>query len=119
MAMIDRYADLAGADVARFLGRADDEALAQLAGMHIAQVSALCRSYTRGAGFMMTIENDVVSARPNDEIAAVIILATARLVTNPAQVQSEEADGYRTSGSFQGFTLPERAVLDRYRRRAG
>lgn len=119
MAMFDRYADLTGADVARFLGRADDEALAELAGMHIVQVGALARAYTRGSGFMMTIENDVVSARPNDEIAAVIVLATARLVVNPAQVQSEEADGYRTSGSFQGFTIAERAVLDRYRRRAG
>lgn len=119
MAMMDRYPDPSGADVARFLGRADDEVLADMAQMHVAQVAALARAYTRGSGFVMAIENDVVSARPNDEIAAVIILATARLVTNPAQVTSEEADGYRTSGSFQGFTIAERAVLDRYRRKAG
>ncbi len=119
MVMQDRYPDPSGADVARFLGRADDEALAQLAGMHVAQIATMARAYTRGSGFLMTIENDVVTARPNDEIAAVVLLATARLVTNPAQVNSEEADDYRTSGSFQGWTLPERAVLDRYRRRAG
>lgn len=119
MALIDRYPLLGGIDVAQFLGRPDDQRLIDMASMHVVQVSAMARSYTRGAGFDMKVDGETVSARPNDEIAAVIIMATARLVVNPAQVTSEEADGYRTSGSFQGFTLTERLVLDRYRRMAG
>lgn len=119
MAMIDRYAGANGSDVARFLGRADDLVLAEMADLHVTQVAALARAYTRDAGFLFSNVNDVVTATPNDEISAVIILATARLVTNPAQVTREAADGYEVSGGFQGWTLAEKCVLDRYRRKAG
>ena len=51
------------------------------------------------------------------DLRAVIITATARLVTNPSQVARESVDGYEAVGSFNGFSLPELAVLHRYRRR--
>ncbi|HWH35488.1 MAG TPA: hypothetical protein VNT56_09260, partial [Acidimicrobiales bacterium] len=52
-----------------------------------------------------------------DDLAAVVITATARLVTNPAQLEREHAGEYIAVGSFAGWTLPELAVLHRYRRR--
>ena len=82
------------------------------------QIAALARSYTTGGGLLMDVENDEITARANDEISAVIVLATARLVTNPAQV-TQGADGYSVSGGFQGWTMAERLVLDEYRRKAG
>lgn len=117
-----RYPSPSGRDVAAFLGRPGDERLIALGDVHIVQISALARAYTRGMGFRITnvhLGNNVFSAEPNDEIAAVIIMATARLVVNPAQVASEEADGYRTQGAFGGWTLAERMLLDRYRLKAG
>lgn len=39
-----------GADVAAFLGAADDTALAALADEHVAVVTAMDRAYTRGGG---------------------------------------------------------------------
>jgi hypothetical protein len=110
------YPSLSGHDVAAFLGRADDEQLVAMAARHLFEIAQLARSYTRGSGFLIQDSDNAVVFTPNAEIASVIVLATARLVTNPAQVQREEADGYAVAGSFQGWTLPERAVLDRYRR---
>lgn len=97
--------------VASFLGRADDTSIYYLADEHLTLVTAFVNAYTRGRGF-------TVAEGPNDDLAAVIITATARLLTNPAQVERETADGYEAVGRLDGFTLPELAVLHRYRRRA-
>lgn len=54
---------------------------------------------------------------PNDELAAVITTAAARLLANPEQVDSGVGSTW-TRGSFQGWTLAELFVLNRYRVRA-
>lgn len=95
--------------VADFLGQDDDGDLLVLAGEHLAAVTALVKGWTRGQGF---------APEPADDLAAVILTATARLVSNPAQLTREELDGYTVTGSFSGFTLPEQMILNRYRRRA-
>ncbi len=45
------------------------------------------------------------------------MLGAARLAVNPAQLTSEDADGYSARGGFSGWTLAERLVLDNYRRK--
>lgn len=100
-----------GADVAAFIGEGDDAQLVALAGEHVAIVTALARSYTRGRGF----EDSTVA----EDLAAVITTATARLVVNPEQTTGESVGGYSvTPGSFAGWSLVETIVLNRYRRRA-
>ena len=100
-----------GIEVARFLGRATDSEFVKLADQHVPLVSAFIRAYTRGKGF------DDDTEEVEEDIRAVIITATARLVVNPAQVSRESVDGYSAVGSLNGFTLPELAVLHLYRRR--
>ena len=72
-------------------------------------VSLLCRAYTRDGGF-----SDGV---PNDDIAAVIVTAAARLVANPEQIPSD-VGSVSMRGGFSGFSLTERLVLNRYRKKA-
>lgn len=96
-----------GQDVADFLGQGDDEQFVALAGQSVTIITAMARSYTRGNGF------DDFGA--NDEIAAVITAATARLVANPEQLRVT-IGGVQTDG-FQGWTLAELFVLNRYRAR--
>jgi hypothetical protein len=48
----------------------------------------------------------------------VIIAATARLVSNPAQFNREEISGYSAAGGFHGFTVTEQLLINRYRIRA-
>lgn len=63
------------------------------------------------------------AATPPADLAAVALSATMRLAPNPAQRRSESTtgdnSGRRVEGSFEGFTLAERLVLNRYRRRVG
>lgn len=104
-------AAVTGADVAAFLGRADDTELVDLAGTHAAHVTLIVNAYTRGNGFS--------AGTPNDDLAAVIVSAAARLAVNPDQNAREQIGDYQvTPATFQGFTLPETMVLNRYRRRA-
>lgn len=76
----------------------------------IAQVTVMARAYTRGNGFD--------DGDPNEEITAVITTAAARLASNGTgtmyrkRVDDVEVE-YRSS--FQGWTLAELAVLNRYR----
>lgn len=96
-----------GQDVADFLGQGTDTTLVALAGEHVAVVTAMARAYTRGRGFDGT-------GNPNDEIGAVIVTASARMVANPEQVDSTVgATGVR--GGFKGWNLAETFVLNRYR----
>lgn len=96
-------------DVAAFLGQGDDDTVLALAGESLPIITAMAQAYTRGTGF--------TSAGPNEEIAAVITTATARLMGNPDQTQYRVGDvSYQSS--FEGWTLAETFVLNRYRKKA-
>jgi len=98
-----------GYDVAAFLGQGDDATLVALADQHLPIVTAMVRSYTRDRGFTGT--------EPADDLAAVIVCATARLMTNPEQVRSV-VGSVQTFPGFTGWSLAELFVLNRYRKRA-
>lgn len=102
-------AAVTGQRVADFLGGGTDANLVALAGTHATVVTNLCRAYTRGVGF--------ADGAPNDEIASVIVTATARLVANPEQL-STDVGAVSIRGGFNGFNLAERFVLNRYRKLA-
>lgn len=98
------------AKVAAYLGKADDYAIVSLAEQHLPIVTAFTAAYTRDNGFTNGV--------PSDSLAAVIISATARLVTNPEQAERVTVGDYsETFATFAGWTLPELAVLHLYRRR--
>jgi hypothetical protein len=76
-------------------------------------ITMMAKAYTRGHGF----DDD----EPNDEIAAVITTASARLAANPKQLSNTETAGpynQNVVGGFTGWTLAEQFVLNRYRKRA-
>lgn len=103
-----------GQNVADFLGRGDEPPVVALAEEHAAVVTAMARAYTRGRGF------DSVTGAPNADVYAVIVVATARLVTNPAQAVSEQTPMWsRRPAVFAGWTLAELFVLNSYRKRSG
>ena len=99
-------------DVAAFLGTEATPAFAKKADSHLEVVSTMVWAYTRGNGFDE-------ARRPNDVVAAVIVSATARLMSNPDLTRQQSVGQFQTThGQFNGFTLPELAVLHLYRRRA-
>ncbi|MDO0973783.1 hypothetical protein [Mycolicibacterium frederiksbergense] len=98
-----------GQDVADFLGQGTDTALVALAGEVVPVITAMVRAYTRTRGF--------TAAEPNDELAAVITTASARMAANPEQIQSK-VGSVEIRGGFQGFSLAETFVLNRYRKTA-
>jgi hypothetical protein len=98
-----------GSDVAAFLGRADDTTLSALAGESVTIITAMVRAYTRGKGFE--------DGDPNPELSAVITTASARLCANPEQLPTD-VGSVSIRGGFNGFTLAETFVLNRYRVRA-
>jgi hypothetical protein len=102
-------ATVTGSDVAAFLGRASDTTLAALAGESVTSITAMVRAYTRGEGF--------TDAEPNDELAAVITTASARLCANPEQAITD-VGSVSIRNAFNGWTLAETFVLNRYRKRA-
>lgn len=76
-------------------------------------VTALASAYTRGQGF--------TEGEPGPDVRAVILSASARLIADTSQIMSEEAMGpfsvsYRAG--FDGWSVAELAVLNRYRARA-
>jgi len=97
------------ADVAAFLNMEGDAATEALAEQHLPIITSMVKAYTRGNGFTAEV--------PNDELAAVITPATARLMANPEQIPYD-AGAVSMRGGFNGFNLAELAVLNRYRRRA-
>lgn len=99
-----------GQTVADFLGQGDDTALVALAGQHVRIVAALALSYTRGRGF--------TAGEPYEDVAAVIVTATARLVDNPEQYFEKTVGPTSSRGNFAGWSLAEKFVLNRYRKRA-
>lgn len=73
-------------------------------------VTTLARAYTRGNGFTGLV--------PNDEIAAVITTASARLAGNTTQLlDHNKVDDVERDlrSTFQGWSLAEQYVLNRYR----
>lgn len=95
--------------VAAFLGQSDDATLVTLAGSHAAVVTQMARAYTRDSGFADGV--------PNADIASVITTAAARLVANPEQLGTTVGTVAVRNG-FNGWTLTERLVLNRYRKQA-
>ncbi|OCB20062.1 hypothetical protein A5674_05675 [Mycobacterium malmoense] len=76
-------------------------------------ITTMAKAYTRGQGF----DGDT----PNAEIGAVITTASARLAANPKQLGNTETAGPFSAavvGGFNGWTLAEQFVLNRYRKRA-
>jgi hypothetical protein len=72
--------------------------------------TTVAKSYTRGRGFDGNV--------PNAEIAAAVTLAAARLASNGRQllVRDKVDDVEREfRSSFQGWSVAELAVLNRYR----
>ena len=109
--MADKTWAVWATEVAEFLGRGNSAKTIALAEAHLPVVTAFVRAYVRGKGF--------VNGEPNEDLAAVIISATARLVPNPSLNKREQvADTSITFTSLEGFTLPEQAILHLYRRRA-
>lgn len=102
-------AAVTGQRVADFLGGGTDTNLVALAESHAEVVTQMCRAYTRDAGF--------VAGVPNDDIAAVIVTASARLVANPQQI-ANDVGAVSMRGGFNGFSLVEQIVLNRYRKQA-
>ncbi len=105
-------------DVVAFLGPEDHarEKTTVLASAHLPVVTAMVRAYVRGKGFSALGE-------PSDDLALVIVSSTARLVQNPRMMTMDshgidDATMSRRLAVFDGWTLPELAVLHRYRKRA-
>ena len=76
-------------------------------------ITTMAKSYTRGQGF--------TGNEPNDELAAVITTAAARLASNTRQLRHSQTAGPFTAdfrSAFDGWTLAELFVLNRYRKRA-
>ncbi|MCZ0731888.1 hypothetical protein OY187_27930 [Mycolicibacterium iranicum] len=95
------------------LGFGDDAALIALAVESVRIVTEMARAYTRDRGF--------VGAEPSAPVAAVIATASARLAANGSQLPRSDTAGVFSQdirAAFQGWTLAELAVLNRYRKRA-
>lgn len=96
------------ADVAAFLGWPydDEETIAP----HLAAVTAYVRSHVGGRTF--------VGFSCAEDIATVILAATARSVANPTHSARIEVGSYsEVLSQLVGFTLLEQVTLNRYRRR--
>lgn len=104
-------ADVDPTDVVTLTAEGDAQAVADIA---VPLLTVIAKSYTRGRGFVGNV--------PNEEIAAVITTASARFVANPKQASESQTIGPfiqdRRSRGFEGWSLAEYAVLNRYRRRA-
>lgn len=95
-------------DLENYVGR-DLDTIKAL--QHLEMVTAFARAYTRGRGFTDGV--------PADDIAAVIVTATARLIANPEGTITETVGSFAIRYSdVQGFNLVEQMVLNSYRRRA-
>ena len=78
---------------------------------HVEAATSYVKAYVRDVGFW--------HGWPNDELASVIVSVAARSLANPTGVWQTTTGPFSVSYSrTEGFTLAERAVLDRYRVRA-
>lgn len=100
--------------VAKHLGRPGDIATEELAESHSLIVLEYVRGYTRGRGFTVGELGEEVAPG----IRAVIISSTARLTSNPEQVSYFQTGDYSERPAIlAGWTLPELAILNNFRRR--
>ena len=100
-----------GHDIAKLIGHPDNTQLVALADEAVEVVTEYVRAYTRDEGF----DDDY----PTAPIAAVIKSATVRMTVNPQYLKRQSAGSQSVTPSIlDGFTLPELAVLNRYRKRA-
>lgn|SRR5699024_4373625 len=100
-----------GQDIAKLIGHPDNTDFVAVADETIEVVTAYVRSYTRDEGF--------TGDQPEPAIAAVIKSATVRMAVNPTFLKRQAAGSQSVTPSIlDGFTLPELAVLNRYRKRA-
>lgn len=86
----------------------------EIAPAAIQTAEAMAESYTRG-GHLTPFDE----YRPG--VRNVILIVAARILANPGQISTTVTAGstsIRKGVGFQGFTLGELAVLNRYRRRA-
>ena len=98
-------------DLVKWLGQdTADAALMAQAAQAVTMASAMTDAYCRGAYLKASGET-----RPG--VDAVILMASARMLANPEQLKY--GTGVVSFGEgFNSWTLAERAVLDRYRKRA-
>ncbi len=98
-------------DVLAFAGEAGSTDLLPTVEAQLPAVAAMVKAYTRGRGFTADV--------PGDDVAHVIVSTCARLIHNPAGLRSLSVGQLTYAyGTFTGWTLPELAVLNTYRRRA-
>lgn len=95
-----------GEDVAAFLDAPGHADLVTLAGVHVGVITEFARIYTRGNGFHV----DGVA----EPLAGVILAATARLASNPEQLDIQ-VGSVRRASFFKGWSLAEQRVLNNYR----
>ena len=76
-------------------------------------VTMMVYGYTRGRGFTVI---DGVATPVQADLIAVITAATSRLAANPSGLRYR-AGTETVSDAFNGWTLAERYILDRYRKR--
>lgn len=98
-------------DLSAFTGQQLDAGQAEAV---ITIVSAHAKSYTRGRGWG-------TDGNPHDDVRAVILTASARLLTDTSQITSEHSMGpfsvsYRAG--YGDWSTAELYVLNRYRERA-
>jgi len=81
-------------------------------------VTARAKSYTRGVGFRFNGESNPELIEP--DIQTVILTASLRLLANPLNVERESMSvlSVQHGTDYQGWTLSETQVLNRYRMRA-
>lgn len=92
----------------------DDVTDVETATIAVESATALVESYCRGNHLTRS-----GNARPGVE--TVVLTVAARLAANPGQVSKRDTAGQFTrqrGAGFNGFTLAEQAVLNRYRKRA-
>ena len=94
-------------DLAAHLQTDLDTATATLA---LKVAADVVHTYTRGAGF------DPITGAPGNDLAAVVLTLAGRMYRNPSSFLAETA-GARSVRHGEGWTLPELAVLNTYRRR--
>ena len=79
----------------------------------VPMMTTMAKAYTRGRGF--------AANHPTDATAAGSSAAAARFVSNPSQLSQSHTTGPFSEdfrGGFNGWSLAEQAVLNRYRTRA-
>ena len=103
-------------DVLTFAGKAPGEGQdLTVVTEHLNAATMMVRAYVRGNGFD--------ADGPAEDLAAVIVSCAARLHANPTldiqtSIGVDDGSWNKSPGIFKGWSLPELAVLHRYRVRA-